>query len=154
MRHRTHFCASVSLVLAMVFSACRSIPESGIVIDPEVLERLYICEPPEHYRVFLWLYGSLPLWIPEQKEYAPPERSVLYRVEQKRESLDYSLTLLLGTLFSVTTYRLAVWRCHSQGQQEILLQKEQDRKWEQEKRREEAQKRALEQEQKVKGPSP
>lgn len=142
---RSH--AIARLIASIVFLALCGAGCAGsgasIRVNPSELARTHVCEPPRSYRVYWILYGSVPIHFPSTEEF-PPRPGVLYVFEENRSTVDYSLTLILGTLFSISTARLQVMECQSAGNQSGLkeLQRSRDEKLEEERRIREARQRA------------
>ncbi|MBU45773.1 MAG: hypothetical protein CMN76_21375 [Spirochaetaceae bacterium] len=71
------------------------------------------------------------------------EPSTLNVIQVKRTTLDYTMTIFLGTLFSITTAEIEVRRCVATGENSLkAVQEQRDAALEQERRRKEAEIRA------------
>lgn len=132
-------------VSLLLLAGCLS-TRTTIPVDIDDLGRTHACEKPLSFRVYWWLYGSLPLSFPD-KELFPNQPGTIYVYKENRSALDYSLTVLLGTLFSITTAELEVFQCHSFGPRDSVsdLQRVRDDLMREKERKEEALRRAEEQ---------
>lgn len=133
------------LISLLLLAGCMS-TRTIIPVDIAELDRTHACEEPLSFRVYWWLYGSLPLSFPD-KELFPDKAGTIYVYKENRSALDYSLTVLLGTLFSITTAELEVYECHSLRPDDSVsdLQRVRDEMIREKERREEAHRRAEEQ---------
>tara|TARA_B100001939_G_scaffold259339_1_gene226336 strand:- start:57483 stop:57842 length:360 start_codon:yes stop_codon:yes gene_type:complete len=112
------------------------------------LARSHVCEQPETFRAYWWLYGSLPLSVPDEYS-ASREPGTLNVFQLRRGALDYTLTILLGTLFSITTAKIEVRKCVAATRDGLMnIQQQRDAALEQQRRKEEAERRAREQQEK------
>ena len=131
----------ISTVTFGILTNC-SAPRPAILVDLDEIARSHVCDEPQSYRAYWWLYGSLPLSMPEA--YAVSEEpSTLNVIQVKRTTLDYTMTIFLGTLFSITTAEIEVRRCVATGENSLkAVQEQRDAAPEQERRRKEAEIRA------------
>lgn len=148
MRHILRAISLSMLCVTFNFTVNCSSTQPAVLINLDMLARSHVCEQPRDFRAYWWLYGSLPLSLPD--EYAASEEpGTLHVFQHKRTWTDYSLTVLLGTLFSITTARIEVRKCTAAGDSSLLnIQKERDAALEERRRVEEAETRAREQESK------
>ena len=140
------------LCVTLGTAASCSASRPAVLVDLDELAISHVCEQPQTYRAYWWLYGSLPLSVPE--EYSVSEEpGTLNVIQFHRTTLDYSLTVLLGTLFSITTARMEVRRCVALTESGLKsVQEQRDAALEQERRRKKAERRAREQQEKQEQP--
>ncbi len=79
--------------------------------DTSALRSTARCEKPRHHRVFYFFYGSTMIDRRDPALLFPDTGSRFYLIEQTKTASDWVVSVLFGTLFTVTRSSLYITEC-------------------------------------------
>lgn len=102
-------------VILIFFIGCLSTQtwQDGIHIPEDVLYRDYICSQESTERVYYLFWGLLALNYPAE-QFDPSEKSLLL-IKQDTTGFDIGFSIIMGTLFSMSSKTMNIEKCINAG---------------------------------------
>lgn len=79
--------------------------------NPAGLRDITRCEPTRHYRQFYFFFGTTMIDRSDPAEIFPETERYYYLLEQEKTSSDWIVSILFGTLFTITRSSMFVTAC-------------------------------------------
>ncbi len=79
--------------------------------DQADFEERYRCEAPRQHTVYYFFFGTTMLRREDPKTLFPEPDRYVYAFEQKKTTMDWIISILFGTMFSVTRNTLEIRQC-------------------------------------------
>ena len=93
---------------------------SGIYLAaPESMQESSDCQAPQESSAYYFFFGTLRINRPEADMLFPEPGRYVYLMEQYKSGTDWAVSILMGTLFSITRNSLRVTPCRIAGDAEI-----------------------------------